>query len=267
YQTRKFIQLLKGRKIQTYQSNKIILILAIIKKRKILKTRDNPVIQQNKEYVGELFITLLIKLDSVKKLWVEGLCANFMDMSQNIARAVGVEQVKKIYKCFKSSLDQMLAFMYGKIQAPKVRGLIFVPDYVPNEEVNNLVNVNLKRSFPFDDHALSSLPCTSPTKKIRCIANSDPTKGTTRPHHEHSNHVPLSAPELLHGSLHHSVVPSEQFHGLEKNPFLLPFSLFPGAYNLNVVYPFLPYGGRGSAHPGYKENPQQDPFLNPYGYK
>ncbi|RZC65048.1 hypothetical protein C5167_008738 [Papaver somniferum] len=209
--------------------------------------------QNNKESVGELFITLLIKLDSVRKLWAEGLCAStyegswickkwgsrsgnlsvedFTDRSQNVARAVGAEQVKKIYKCIKSSLDQMLAFMYGQIQAPKVRDLMFGSDYVPNEEVSNLVNVNLKRSFPTDDPAPSSPPpYTSPAKKIRCIANSDPKIGTTQAHHECSNHLPphhlhqhhqwppVSAPELGHGSVHPSFVPPRHFHGLQKNP-------------------------------------------------
>ncbi|KAI3969719.1 hypothetical protein MKX01_020280 [Papaver californicum] len=156
--------------------------------------------QYNKESVGELFITLLIKLDSVRKLWAEGLCAStyegswiskkwgsrsgnlgvddFIDRSQNVARAVGAEQVKKIY--------------------------------------------------------------TAPAKKIRCIANSDPIIGTTRAHHDGSNHVPpphhhqhhqhhqwlpVSAPELGHGSVHPSFVQPQHFHGLQKTPFL-----FPGEY-------------------------------------
>ncbi|KAI3851675.1 hypothetical protein MKX03_022320 [Papaver bracteatum] len=291
--------------------------------------------QNNKEPVGELFITLLIKLDSVRKLWAEGLCAStyegswitkkwgsrsgnlsvedFTDRSQNVARAVGAEQVKKIYKCIKSSLDQMLGFMNGQIQAPKARDLIFGCDYVPNEEVKHLVNVNLKRSFPTDDPAPSSPPYTAPTKKIRCIANSDPIIGTTRAHHECSNQVPpphdlhqhhhwpsVSVPEFGHGSVHPSFVPPQLFHGLQNNPLFRgaynlnpdsapelvyssihpsfvppqhfhgpqqnPF-LFPGTCNLNLVNRFLPDGGPGSAHFGYKENLPQGPFFNPYGFR
>ncbi|KAI3948500.1 hypothetical protein MKW98_019250 [Papaver atlanticum] len=247
-------------------------------------------------YYGALFITLLIKLDSVRKLWAEGLCAStyegswitkkwgsrsgnlsvedFTDRSQNVARAVGAEQVKKIYKCIKSSLDQMLAFMHGQIQAPKVTDLIFGSDYVRNEEVNNLVNVNLKRSFPTDDPAPSSPPYTAPTKKIRCTANSDPIIGTTQAHHECSNQVPpphdlhqhhrwppVSAPELGHGSVHPYFVPPQHFHGLQNNPFL-----FPGAYNLNPISaPELVYG---AVHPSFVppqhfHGPRQNPFLFP----
>ncbi|KAI3996055.1 hypothetical protein MKX01_037565, partial [Papaver californicum] len=187
--------------------------------------------QYNKESVGELFITLLIKLDSVRKLWAEGLCASTYEgfwISKKWGSRSGNLSVKKIYKCIKSSLDQMLAFMYGQIQAPKVRDLIFGPDYVPNEEINNLVNVNLKRSFPTDDPAPSSPPYTSPAKKIRCIANSDLIIGTTRAHHECSNHVsphhhhhhqhhqwpPVNAPELGYCSVHPSFVQPQRFHGL-----------------------------------------------------
>lgn len=168
----------------------------------------------------------------------------------------------------------MLAFMYGQIQAPKVRDLMFGSDYVPNEEVSNLVNVNLKRSFPTDDPAPSSPPpYTSPAKKIRCIANSDPKIGTTQAHHECSNHLPphhlhqhhqwppVSAPELGHGSVHPSFVPPQHFHGLQKNPFL-----FRGEYNLNPVSaPELVYG---SIHPSFVppqhfHGLQQNPFLFP----
>ncbi|KAL3629683.1 hypothetical protein CASFOL_026905 [Castilleja foliolosa] len=105
--------------------------------------------KQNRESLAELFVTLLIKLSSVEKLWPKGLCAStrsgtwtsktwdskvacisvedFTDPSQNVARAVGQAEVKRIYKCIDISIRHVFAFMDGKIGA-EVKDILFGKD-------------------------------------------------------------------------------------------------------------------------------------------
>ncbi|KAL6562852.1 hypothetical protein OROHE_005439 [Orobanche hederae] len=102
--------------------------------------------KSNKESLAELFVSLLIKLSSVEKLWPKGLCAStcsgswtsktwdskvacisvedFTDPSQNVARAVGQAEVKRIYKCIDMSIQHIFAFMDGRIGG-EVRGFLF----------------------------------------------------------------------------------------------------------------------------------------------
>ncbi|XP_059624495.1 UTP:RNA uridylyltransferase 1-like isoform X2 [Cornus florida] len=110
--------------------------------------------KRNKETLAELFASLLIKLASVETLWPKGLCVStyegswisktwdskdgcisvedFTDRSQNVARAVGSTQMKKIYKCIHVSIWHVLSFMKGKIQVSKLRECLFGPDPIPN---------------------------------------------------------------------------------------------------------------------------------------
>ncbi|KAL8545514.1 hypothetical protein ACS0TY_005605 [Phlomoides rotata] len=117
--------------------------------------------QSNKESVAELFVTLLIKLSSVEKLWAEGLCASvrsaswtsktwgkskaapisvedFTDQSQNVARAVGQDEVKLIYKCIDISLQHIFSFVDGKIGV-NVKDLLFGRDGI---------STSIPRGFP-----------------------------------------------------------------------------------------------------------------------
>ncbi|XP_075492254.1 protein HESO1-like isoform X2 [Primulina tabacum] len=118
--------------------------------------------KSNKESLAELFFTLLIKLFSVENLWQKGICAStcegswisktwdskvacisvedFTDKSQNVARAVGQTEVKRIYKCIKISVLHVFSFLDGKIGGGELRELLFgrdntpfpAPDPVPN---------------------------------------------------------------------------------------------------------------------------------------
>ncbi|XP_018808719.2 protein HESO1-like isoform X2 [Juglans regia] len=103
--------------------------------------------KKNIESLAELFITLLIKLESVETLWKEGLCASlyegswtskswdselnfisvedFTEQSQNVARAVGRQEVKKIYECVQYSLGYLLTFLGGRMQRPTLRDILF----------------------------------------------------------------------------------------------------------------------------------------------
>ncbi|PIA37687.1 hypothetical protein AQUCO_03000320v1 [Aquilegia coerulea] len=130
--------------------------------------------KENKESIAELFVTLLSKLASVESLWPEGLCVSsyegswipktwnfkvghisvedFMDRSENVARAVGIKGVKAIYKCIHSSLHYLSAFMEGRIQVPKLKVLLFGAEPIPSLDENIK---NHKRTFPFHDTASS----------------------------------------------------------------------------------------------------------------
>ncbi|CAH9070345.1 unnamed protein product [Cuscuta europaea] len=103
--------------------------------------------KSNKESVAELFMTLLIKLLAVENLWCKGICAStyegswisktwdfkvacisvedFTDRSQNVARAVGVKEVKKIYKCIHNSSERIAAFMEGRIEGSTLKEYLF----------------------------------------------------------------------------------------------------------------------------------------------
>ncbi|KAK6159861.1 hypothetical protein DH2020_003242 [Rehmannia glutinosa] len=108
--------------------------------------------KRNTESLAGLFVTLLIKLSSVEKLWAKGLCAStcsgtwisktwdakvtcisvedFTDQSQNVARAVGQAEVKQIYKCIDTSIRYIFSFMDGQI-GPKLMDLLFGQDGIP----------------------------------------------------------------------------------------------------------------------------------------
>ncbi|KAI8537343.1 hypothetical protein RHMOL_Rhmol09G0016400 [Rhododendron molle] len=149
--------------------------------------------KMNKESLGELFITLLVKLASVEKLWPKGLCASiyegswifkkwestskkkpdskfgcisvedFTDRSLNVARVVGKKQVEKINKLINRSIYYVSAFMDGQIQGSKLRALLFGSECIPALENRSTTNVDRKT---VDSHL--SLDPTM-TKKMRII--------------------------------------------------------------------------------------------------
>uniref|UniRef100_A0A0E0LXZ3 Poly(A) RNA polymerase mitochondrial-like central palm domain-containing protein n=1 Tax=Oryza punctata TaxID=4537 RepID=A0A0E0LXZ3_ORYPU len=104
---------------------------------------------RNKESVAELFVSLMSKLLSVEGLWEQGLCASnfegswifktwergvgnlsvedFLDQSQNFARAVGKEKMQKINECIRIAVLNLNNFFRGKIDAPKLKTLLFEP--------------------------------------------------------------------------------------------------------------------------------------------
>lgn len=101
----------------------------------------------NKESIGELFVSLMSKLLSVESLWEHGLCASnfeaswisktwkkgvgnlsvedFLDRSQNFARAVGKVQMQKICRCLTDCASYLTDFMRGKIDASKLKTRLF----------------------------------------------------------------------------------------------------------------------------------------------
>ncbi|KAL2347161.1 hypothetical protein Fmac_001161 [Flemingia macrophylla] len=112
---------------------------------KVVKTYFNYG-KQNQETLAMLFITLLVKLASVEKLWEKGLCVSlyegswilkswkriyaisvedFVDRSQNVARAVIRNQVKTIYRCIHKSLDYLKQFLNCQSQGNNLMDVVF----------------------------------------------------------------------------------------------------------------------------------------------
>ncbi|GJN34714.1 hypothetical protein PR202_gb23404 [Eleusine coracana subsp. coracana] len=112
---------------------------------------------RNKESVAQLFVSLISKVTgnsglvlqllSTESLWEHGLCASnleaswisktwkkgvgnlsvedFLDRSQNFARAVGKVQMQKICKCLRDCSLNLLDFMRGNINTSKLKTLLF----------------------------------------------------------------------------------------------------------------------------------------------
>ncbi|PIN21560.1 S-M checkpoint control protein CID1 [Handroanthus impetiginosus] len=149
--------------------------------------------KRNKESLAELFVTLLIKLSSVEKLWAKGLCAStrnaswtsktwdskvasisvedFTDQSQNVSRAVGQAEVKQIYKCIDISIRYIFSFMDGQIGVT-LRDLLFGQDGIPTPIPIGTLNL-----LP-----IAALPCTPHANQPRRVIN-----GKRRKQAMHSN--------------------------------------------------------------------------------
>ncbi|GMI67580.1 hypothetical protein HRI_000427300 [Hibiscus trionum] len=122
--------------------------------------------RRNKESLAELFITLLVKLASVEQLWQKGLCVSlcegfwiskawdsefytihvedFIDQSQNVARAVGTLGFEKIHSSIHRSLHYLGAFSEGQMLGPKLKELLFGRD--TKSSVGDSVALNLDKS-------------------------------------------------------------------------------------------------------------------------
>ncbi|XP_052196482.1 protein HESO1-like isoform X2 [Diospyros lotus] len=119
--------------------------------------------KRNGESLGELFISLLIKLASIEELWPKGLCAStyegswilktwdskydsirvedFTDRSQNISRAVGAPELKKIYDCIHFSNYYVSGFLNGQIQRTKLMEYLFGQELIPALEEKRTFNL------------------------------------------------------------------------------------------------------------------------------
>ncbi|XP_047057160.1 protein HESO1-like [Lolium rigidum] len=102
---------------------------------------------RNKESVAELFVSLMSKLLAVEGLWEHGLCASnfdgcwisktsgrgvgsltvedFLDRSQNFARAVGKAELRTIHGCLRKTVSKLSDFFKGNIDAPTLKIRIF----------------------------------------------------------------------------------------------------------------------------------------------
>ncbi|XP_019168479.1 PREDICTED: protein HESO1-like [Ipomoea nil] len=106
--------------------------------------------QNNTESVAELFVTLLLMLSSVDELWFQGLCVStyegswisktwdnkvgcikvedFTDRSQNVARAVGESEMKRINECVNLSIERISDFLSCRMEGYALREFLFGKD-------------------------------------------------------------------------------------------------------------------------------------------
>ncbi|KAK1260520.1 hypothetical protein QJS04_geneDACA002170 [Acorus gramineus] len=136
--------------------------------------------KQNKESIGELFVSLLTKLE------------DFLDGSQNTARVVRRPMAKKIYRCIKRSITHISRFMKGQVEVHKLKELLFgVAVLVPRPIKKPKVKV--KRKFPSITASASTAtapPVPIETKRTRHIESR--WTGTT------ANNLPLGMPSFPH---------------------------------------------------------------------
>ncbi|TKY73774.1 Poly(A) RNA polymerase GLD2 [Spatholobus suberectus] len=142
--------------------------------------------KQNKESLAKLFITLFVKLASVEKLWQKGLCASlyegswilkswkrsysisvedFIDRSQNVARAVGSNQVKTIYRCIHKSLDYLMQFLNGQSQGNTLMDVLF------EKHTASTLEVEVTGHIDENKNKLPTLQNPHPPKKRRLVEN------------------------------------------------------------------------------------------------
>ncbi|KAL5075118.1 hypothetical protein RYX36_014102 [Vicia faba] len=163
---------------------------------KIVKTYTNYG-NQNKESLAKLFVTLLVKLASVKNLWQNGYCMSsykgswvlkswrysmsiedFTDPSQNVARAVRAEGFKAIYKCIHNSIDDISRFLNGEIQGIELMDDLFGKPMVssPGVEVTSTSNINERKNNP----PILQNPRPKKKKKISLAKNQVPNFQRTK---------------------------------------------------------------------------------------
>ncbi|XP_019053717.1 PREDICTED: protein HESO1-like isoform X3 [Nelumbo nucifera] len=205
--------------------------------------------KKNKESLAELFVTLLAMMASVETLWPKGLCVStyqgswiskswddqvgyisvedFTDRTQNVARAVDMEGLKKIYRCIHVSLCDLEDFKDGLIQAPKLNNSLFGSEPIPSVHCSS--TVNHKRSFPFHDPAGMSPPLNPiPPKKRRFIEV--PT--VHQMHAEIPSHLPLV----------HSPIPQQNLY--VRPGFGYGFNQMPSGSERPYCPPHLPFAPR-----------------------
>ncbi|XP_021769380.1 protein HESO1-like isoform X2 [Chenopodium quinoa] len=126
--------------------------------------------KRNKESLAELFVSLLVKIESVESLWSKGICVStfegawiyknwkatgliriedFTDRSQNTARAVRSAKITKIYSCIRRSVEQIQLFTKGIISADNLKSLLFgkVPPQT-KKIIATACDSNLSKSVP-----------------------------------------------------------------------------------------------------------------------
>nr|GMD05959.1 protein HESO1-like [Ipomoea batatas] len=111
--------------------------------------------QNNTESVAELFLTLLLMLSSVDELWFQGLCVStyegswisktwdhkvgcitvedFTDRSQNVARAVGESEMKRINDCINLSIERISDFLSCRMEGYALSEFLFGKDVAISE--------------------------------------------------------------------------------------------------------------------------------------
>ncbi|KAI9114275.1 hypothetical protein K1719_014503 [Acacia pycnantha] len=238
--------------------------------------------QKNVESLAELFITLFVKLASVEKLWEKGLCASlyqgswiykswgsrsysisvedFADLSENVARAVGTEQVKTIYRYIRESLDYFREYLNGKMSGTKLIDLLFGGDAPSTTGLVGAGDI---------DKNMKNLPISEnqrPTKRQRFVEDLE-IKQFQKP--IGGNHLVQGnqRPEPWKGS-----VPTHQAGVLQGRTFQppaisssynnLPHGYYPGTGPFSSAQNQVGFGGSFNSH----QLSNLVPVLNSIGY-
>ncbi|XP_028770813.1 uncharacterized protein LOC114728119 isoform X2 [Neltuma alba] len=237
--------------------------------------------QKNVESLAELFVTLFVMLASVEKLWEKGLCASlyqgswifkswgsrsypisvedFTDRSQNIARAVGTEEVKTIYRCIRESLSHFSDYLNGKMLGTKLVDLLFGGDTPSttglvgagdiDKSMKNLpISENqrpLKRQRFVEDLEVKQIQKPSEGNYfVQGNQRAEPWKGSALAHQAH----------VLQGGTFQPPAISSSYNRL-------PHGYGPGTTPASAQNQ-LGFGGSFNSH----QRPKLVPVLNPIGY-
>ncbi|KAL9269492.1 HESO1-like protein [Drosera capensis] len=124
--------------------------------------------RRNNESLAELFVTFLIRLDSVRTLWDVGLCASayeaswihktfskkigcitvedFTVRSLNLARALSPPKMKKINQCIHNSVLHIHAFLDGTLDRSQLMDKLFGTDQdVESKSVRKFDSIESKK--------------------------------------------------------------------------------------------------------------------------
>lgn len=145
---------------------------------------------KNTETLGELFVSFLLKLSSVKNLWPKGLCASpysghwisktwdtkiasmsvedFTDRTQNVARAVGKSEVEEIYRCINVTVESLGFFMNNQIGESQLNESLFGFDGMHHYPVDPKPNI-FKENYEIIQHVMT----TNPILTMNKVSNPD----------------------------------------------------------------------------------------------
>ncbi|WVZ91668.1 hypothetical protein U9M48_037810 [Paspalum notatum var. saurae] len=281
--------------------------------------------QSNKESIAELFVSLMSKLVSVEGLWEQGLCASnfegswisktwqkgvgslsvedFLDRSQNFARAVGAKEMQKICGCLRAAVSDLNKFFTGEIDAPKLKALLFEPvshakpeaaadpiqKTVKRKRVNpnktgtnpSLKNAEKKKKKPLEDgskksSSLGNSQAQQKKTKITAHTTSRSGKATSASAWPPTRRMHWSVPTqpIIHEFSHippHVIVPPAFGYGLPP-PHLPPAYPHPRQGLLGQPHGNFPHfnpgmhqGQAGLIGPSPAHHPLLHGFHHPYG--
>lgn len=224
---------------------------------------------KNEETISRLFVSLLNKLSSVASLWEHGLFGStldgkwvsktsakatimgvedFLDKSQNIARAVNEGGMLKINKCIQSSVNHISRFMKGQTDALKLKKLLF--GSLPSTIQSDLPKRRSELPAPVD----SIVTMSKRRLELPTPVDSIVTKRSRYNEATGSHHNPFFTPIIPR---HPSIPPARPSY--EEHLRVSSSNLYQTGYGLHHQQPpFVPHIGNGPQQP--------DPFTPHAGY-
>ncbi|CAL0305253.1 unnamed protein product [Lupinus luteus] len=245
--------------------------------------------KKNQDSLAKLFVTLFVKLALVENYWQKGFCASlyegswilksqgrrsysisiedFTNRSENVARAVGIEEQKMIYTCIHNSLNQIKAFLNGQMQGIKLMGLLFGKHSVSTLSIGSTSNINENmQNLPIMQNPLPPPKKRRSGERFEESQTQQPSNRNnfvqglqgTGPQHvggvqretlfnTHTSFVPSYKPPTSIPSVNHSYGPRTIPSPYNMNPVA-----FEGSYNPSIQSHFVPsqssLGSIGTSH-------------------